>query len=59
MQKRAIITRFKKSIRIIAKYIWKDKNEELTENTLFENIVLAVMFGTTKADGIYLTICMI
>jgi len=59
MQKRAIITRFKQSIRIIARYIWKDKDEELKENPLFENIALAVMFGTTKADGIYLTICMI
>ena len=59
MQKRAIITRFKQSIRIIARYIWKNKDEELVENTLFENIALAVMFGTTKADGIYLTICMI
>ena len=59
MQKRAIITRFKQSIRIIARYIWKNKGEELIENTLFENIALAVMFGTTKADGIYLTICMI
>ena len=59
MQKRAIITRFKQSIRIIARYIWKDKDEELKEHPLFENIALAVMFGTTKADGIYLTICMI
>lgn len=59
MQKRAIITRFKQSIIIIARYIWKDKDEELKENPLFENIALAVMFGTTKADGIYLTICMI
>lgn len=59
MQKRAILTRFKQSIRIIARYIWKNKDEELVENDLFEKITLAVMFGTTKADGIYLTICMI
>lgn len=59
MQKRAIISRFKESIKIIARYIWKNKDEELKENKLFENIALAVMFSTTIADGIYLTICMI
>lgn len=59
MQKRAIITRFKQSIRIIARLIWKGKESDVVENDLFEKISLAVLFGTTKADGIYLTLCMI
>ena len=59
MQKRAIITRFKQSIRIIARLIWKGKESDVVENDLFEKIALAVLFGTTKADGIYLTLCMI
>lgn len=59
MQKRAIITRFKQSIRIIARLIWKGKESDIVENDLFEKIALAVLFGTTKADGIYLTLCMI
>ena len=59
IQKRAIITRFKQSIRIIARLIWKGKESDVVENDLFEKISLAVLFGTTKADGIYLTLCMI
>ena len=65
MQKRAIITRFKQSIRIIARYIWKDKDEELKEhaktkyNGLLgdqiilqsDQVILAVTFGQAKITG--------